>query len=122
MWIPSSDVPLARRAPGVRGVVAPGVPSLVVYSAFGSRRAGIRFSARVANRTMRTSAHEAANAEIADLPVREHERFAGYGVMGLPFASGHVLAGTRLQGACAGHGASQSGRDSFCGTSGRVSG
>lgn len=33
----------------------------------------------------------AAEAERADLPTGRGERFAGYGVMGLPFVSGHVL-------------------------------
>ena len=36
-----------------------------------------------------TLVHE---AESAVLPSGDAERFAGYGVMGLPFASGHVLA------------------------------
>ncbi len=40
-----------------------------------------------------TLAHE---AESAALPSGDAERFAGYGVMGLPFASGHVLAMRRF--------------------------
>lgn len=39
----------------------------------------------------------AAEAEDTDqLPPGDEERFAGYGVMGLPFASGHVLAMRRF--------------------------
>lgn len=38
----------------------------------------------------------AAAAEDASLPGGSGERFAGYGVMGLPFASGHVLAMRRF--------------------------
>jgi hypothetical protein len=38
----------------------------------------------------------AADAEAAELPVGTDDRFAGYGVMGLPFASGHVLAMRRF--------------------------
>lgn len=34
----------------------------------------------------------AAQAESVDLPDGDAERFAGYGVMGLPFSSGHVHA------------------------------
>lgn len=45
---------------------------------------------------MRTPAREATEAEAADLPAGQEERFAGYGVMGLPFASGHVLAMRRF--------------------------
>ena len=37
-------------------------------------------------------AEAAADAERAGLPPGDGERFAGYGVMGLPFVSGHVLA------------------------------
>ena len=40
-----------------------------------------------------TLVHE---AESAVLPSGDAERFAGYGVMGLPFASGHVLAMRRF--------------------------
>jgi hypothetical protein len=45
---------------------------------------------------MRVPASEAADAEKADLPPGNGERFAGYGVMGLPFGSGHVLAMRRF--------------------------
>jgi hypothetical protein len=38
----------------------------------------------------------AQQAESVDLPSGTDERFAGYGVMGLPFASGHVLAMRRF--------------------------
>jgi hypothetical protein len=38
----------------------------------------------------------AAAAERGAVPPGEAERFAGYGVMGLPFASGHVLAARRF--------------------------
>lgn len=38
----------------------------------------------------------ARKAEFADVPTGDGERFAGYGVMGLPFASGHVLAMRRF--------------------------
>jgi hypothetical protein len=38
----------------------------------------------------------ASLAADADLPAGSDERFAGYGVMGLPFASGHVLAMRRF--------------------------
>jgi hypothetical protein len=41
---------------------------------------------------MPVPAAAAAKAEKADLPAGGGERFAGFGVMGLPFASGHVLA------------------------------
>ncbi len=34
--------------------------------------------------------------EAPTLPTRPDERFSGYGVMGLPFASGHVLAMRRF--------------------------
>lgn len=40
---------------------------------------------------MATPATAAADTEKADLPAGGGERFAGYGVMGLPFVSGHVL-------------------------------
>ena len=38
----------------------------------------------------------AAKTESVELPDGDDERFAGYGVMGLPFASGHVLAMRRF--------------------------
>lgn len=38
----------------------------------------------------------AAAAESADPPSGDGERYAGYGVMGLPFSSGHVLAMRRF--------------------------
>ena len=38
----------------------------------------------------------ALTAESVVLPSGGEERFAGYGVMGLPFASGHVLAMRRF--------------------------
>lgn len=41
-------------------------------------------------------ASAAARAEAADVPAGSDDRFAGYGVMGLPFASGHVLAMRRF--------------------------
>ena len=44
---------------------------------------------------MDLAAHAAAT-ESADLPHGDEERFAGYGVMGLPFSSGHVLAMRRF--------------------------
>ncbi len=34
--------------------------------------------------------------QYGDLPSGNAERFAGYGVMGIPFASGHVLAMRRF--------------------------
>jgi hypothetical protein len=40
-----------------------------------------------------TAAHRAEGAAV---PTGEGERFAGYGVMGLPFASGHALAMRRF--------------------------
>ena len=46
-------------------------------------------------------AHE---AESASLPSGNAERFAGYGVMGLPFASGHVLAMRRFPASSVGPG------------------
>jgi hypothetical protein len=45
---------------------------------------------------MTVPARLAAGAEEADLPPGSGERFAGYGVMGLPFVSGHVLAMRRF--------------------------
>jgi hypothetical protein len=46
---------------------------------------------------MSTVAEAAAEAEArAQLPEGPGERFAGYGVMGLPFSSGHVLAMRRF--------------------------
>ena len=41
-------------------------------------------------------AARAAETESAGLPEGDQERFAGYGVMGLPFSSGHVLAMRRF--------------------------
>lgn len=41
-------------------------------------------------------AARAAETEAAELPGGDQERFAGYGVMGLPFSSGHVLAMRRF--------------------------
>ncbi len=43
-------------------------------------------------------------AESASLPSGNAERFAGYGVMGLPFASGHVLAMRRFPASSVGPG------------------
>ena len=45
---------------------------------------------------MTTPAQAAAAAETTGLPPGEGERFAGFGVMGLPFSSGHVLATRRF--------------------------
>lgn len=46
---------------------------------------------------MTTVAQVAADVEArADLPGGAEERFAGYGIMGLPFSSGHVLAMRRF--------------------------
>jgi len=45
---------------------------------------------------MRAPASVATETEKAGLPTGDGERFAGYGVMGLPFASGHVLAMRRF--------------------------
>jgi hypothetical protein len=46
---------------------------------------------------MATVAGSALEAEgRPDLPEGEEDRFAGYGIMGLPFASGHVLAMRRF--------------------------
>ena len=45
---------------------------------------------------MSTPAEVAAAAEATGLPPGEGERFAGFGVMGLPFSSGHVLAMRRF--------------------------
>src|SRR5688500_7219864 len=45
---------------------------------------------------MRVPASAAADAEMTGLPSGNGERFAGYGVMGLPFRSGHVLAMRRF--------------------------
>ena len=45
---------------------------------------------------MTTPARAAAAAETTGLPPGDGERFAGFGVMGLPFASGHVLAMRRF--------------------------
>lgn len=45
---------------------------------------------------MRGPAALAVGSEQAVLPAGDDERFAGYGVMGLPFASGHVLAMRRF--------------------------
>jgi hypothetical protein len=45
---------------------------------------------------MATPAELATEAEQASLPEGSSERFAGYGIMGLPFASGHVLAMRRF--------------------------
>jgi hypothetical protein len=45
---------------------------------------------------MSVPARLAEDAEKTDLPAGSGERFAGYGVMGLPFASGHVLAMRRF--------------------------
>jgi len=41
---------------------------------------------------MTSPAREAQTAESTRLPPGRGERFSGYGVMGLPFSSGHVLA------------------------------
>jgi len=43
-----------------------------------------------------TPKRSAAEAEHGAIPTGPGERFAGYGVMGLPFASGHVLAMRRF--------------------------
>lgn len=45
---------------------------------------------------MRTPRALAADAENCEMPAGTGERFAGYGVMGLPFRSGHVLAMRRF--------------------------
>jgi hypothetical protein len=45
---------------------------------------------------MTTPAQAAAAAETTGLPRGVGERFAGFGVMGLPFSSGHVLALRRM--------------------------
>lgn len=45
---------------------------------------------------MRAPAALAADAETTALPTGSGERFGGYGVMGLPFSSGHVLAMRRF--------------------------
>lgn len=45
---------------------------------------------------MRLPALAAAESETASVPGGPGERFAGYGVMGLPFVSGHVLAMRRF--------------------------
>jgi hypothetical protein len=45
---------------------------------------------------MRLPASAAADSETAGLPAGPGERFSGYGVMGLPFTSGHVLAMRRF--------------------------
>jgi hypothetical protein len=45
---------------------------------------------------MRPPKHLAADAEHVETPSGPGERFAGYGVMGLPFRSGHVLAMRRF--------------------------
>jgi hypothetical protein len=45
---------------------------------------------------MRLPASVAAESETAGIPAGHGERFAGYGVMGLPFVSGHVLAMRRF--------------------------
>ena len=46
----------------------------------------------------------AAAAESADPPTGDGERYAGYGVMGLPFSSGHVLAMRRFPASSIGSG------------------
>ncbi|MCB1028852.1 MAG: hypothetical protein KDB24_13950 [Microthrixaceae bacterium] len=46
----------------------------------------------------------AAQAESSELPDGDEERFAGYGVMGLPFSSGHVLAMRRFSASSIGPG------------------
>ena len=46
--------------------------------------------------TKESPASVAAEAEETGLPSGSGERFAGFGVMGLPFASGHVLAMRRF--------------------------
>jgi hypothetical protein len=54
---------------------------------------------------MTRSARDYANeAERALLPAGDDERFAGYGIMGLPFASGHVLALRRFPASSVGQG------------------
>ncbi len=45
---------------------------------------------------MTTPATAAAAAESVEVPPGRGERFSGFGVMGLPFASGHVLAMRRF--------------------------
>src|SRR5690349_4907997 len=49
---------------------------------------------RIAMKTIRTRALEAEHH--ATLSPGDDERFSGYGVMGLPFSSGHVLAMRRF--------------------------
>jgi hypothetical protein len=54
---------------------------------------------------MATVAEAAAEADTrAELPSGDGERFAGYGIMGLPFASGHVLAMRRFAASSVGPG------------------
>lgn len=54
---------------------------------------------------MATVAEAAAAADAgAELPGGEEERFAGYGIMGLPFTSGHVLAMRRFAASSVGPG------------------
>ena len=49
-------------------------------------------------------AEQAEAAEHGEVPSGDGERFAGYGVMGLPFASGHVLAMRRFAASSVGPG------------------
>lgn len=53
---------------------------------------------------MATIAERAAATETAPLPSGSGERFGGYAVMGLPFASGHVLAMRRFPASSVGPG------------------
>ena len=53
---------------------------------------------------MTSPASAAASAEKFALPPGDGERFAGFGVMGLPFASGHVLAMRRFPASSVGPG------------------
>jgi hypothetical protein len=75
----------------------------VSFANAGSTRAGSRMASRVEarwapdrGRPMSDPARLAADAGKAVVPSGSGERFAGYGVMGLSFASGHVLAMRRF--------------------------
>src|SRR3990172_12687318 len=69
------------------------------------RRPGEVARSRHATAAMAEPRELAERAERAALPPwRDHERFAGYGVMGLPFASGHVLGMRRFPASSVGPG------------------
>jgi hypothetical protein len=59
-------------------------------------RSAVRRTRRDARRHGPDVAALARAAEHAALPIGHEERFAGYGVMGIPFVSGHVLAMRRF--------------------------